>query len=235
MTQTPPPTAIETVSELKPCPFCGSKAISGATLDNSWYAMCESDSCWAMTGYLETEAEAIAAWNRRSLDTADGVEVDEKEVIALIFKHLGQGGMSALTHDSGPYEIATLNHGVMEFARAVTTLASRTPNTETVVKAKPRLTDAAIRAACMAHFGTDNVDGVCVTVNDNDWTFRDAFKRMWHGAWSVLASPPSPAEVTITDEMVFAAMAKADELGEPLDDIDAREILTAALQLGKEG
>jgi hypothetical protein len=56
--------------------------------------------------------------------------LDEKAVIALIFKHLGQVGMSALTHDSGPYEIATLNHGVMEFARAVASLTS--PAQETV-------------------------------------------------------------------------------------------------------
>ena len=49
-------------------------------------------------------------------------------------------------------------------------------------------------------------------------------------------SSPVSAEVTVTDEMVFAAMAKADELGEPLDDIDAREILSAGLAAlnGKE-
>jgi hypothetical protein len=38
----------------------------------------------------------------------------------------------------------------------------------------------------------------------------------------------------MTDEMVFAAMQKADELGQPLDDIDARQILVAALALTAE-
>jgi Lar family restriction alleviation protein len=66
---TPTPTrdsAVSPVRELKPCPFCGGAAISGMTLDNMGYAMCASDSCWGMAGYLPTEAEAIAAWNRRS-------------------------------------------------------------------------------------------------------------------------------------------------------------------------
>lgn len=39
----------------------------------------------------------------------------------------------------------------------------------------------------------------------------------------------------ITDEMIFAAMEKADELGEPLDDIDTREILAAALSAQERG
>lgn len=58
------------------------------------------------------------------------------------------------------------------------------------VKVKPRLTDAMIRAACKAHFGSDNSEGINVTAHDVDWSFRDAFKRMWHGAWSAF----SPAE-----------------------------------------
>ena len=57
---------------------------------------------------------------------------------------------------------------------------------ETVVL--PRLTDDIIRAACKAHFGTDNADGVCITVRDRDWTFREAFKRMWSGARAALAA-----------------------------------------------
>lgn len=53
--------------ELLPCPFCGGRAISGMTLDNLGYAMCASDTCWGLAGYLPTEAEAIAAWNTRAL------------------------------------------------------------------------------------------------------------------------------------------------------------------------
>lgn len=54
------------------------------------------------------------------------------------------------------------------------------------VKRLPRLTDAMIRAACKAHFGTDAIDVVDLTVNEMNWTFRDAFKRMWSGARAAL-------------------------------------------------
>jgi len=44
------------------------------------------------------------------------------------------------------------------------------------------------------------------------------------------SSPAAPSKVVeATDEMVFAAMRKADELGFPLDDMDARAIILAAL------
>lgn len=46
----------------------------------------------------------------------------------------------------------------------------------------PKLTGAMIEAACKAHYGTENADGVTLTVNDRDWSFREAFKRMWKGA-----------------------------------------------------
>lgn len=58
----------------------------------------------------------------------------------------------------------------------------------------PRLTDAMMRAACKAHFGTDNIDGIVVTVKERDWSFREAFKRMWSGARSALIPAPSVAE-----------------------------------------
>lgn len=77
---------------------------------------------------------------------------------------------------------------IMGLSKRVAALATKPAikDDETVVL--PRLTDDIIRAACKAHFGTDNADGVCVTVGDRDWTFRDAFKRMWSGARATLAA-----------------------------------------------
>lgn len=56
---------MEPSEKLKPCPFCGSKALVGQTLDYAWYAMCEKDFCCKLDSYWKTEAEAIAAWNTR--------------------------------------------------------------------------------------------------------------------------------------------------------------------------
>lgn len=46
----------------------------------------------------------------------------------------------------------------------------------------PKLTDKMIKSACKAHFGSDIVDGINVTAHDIDWSFREAFERMWVGA-----------------------------------------------------
>lgn len=53
---------------LEPCPFCGSPALIGPTLDpnETWYAMCIRDDCAVLDKYWPTEADAIAAWNRRT-------------------------------------------------------------------------------------------------------------------------------------------------------------------------
>ena len=56
--------------ELKPCPFCGSKAeIECKRYINTWIVQCSNQSCPAsyMIGMdYDTEAEAIDVWNRRS-------------------------------------------------------------------------------------------------------------------------------------------------------------------------
>lgn len=50
------------MTELLPCPFCGGEA---EVNENSfiWVAQCQT--CGGSTGLLDTEAEAIAAWNTR--------------------------------------------------------------------------------------------------------------------------------------------------------------------------
>lgn len=55
--------------ELRPCPFCGGEAavsiVPFINAEGSGYvAQCES--CWAKSGYYQTKAEAIEAWNRRA-------------------------------------------------------------------------------------------------------------------------------------------------------------------------
>ncbi|WP_167706605.1 Lar family restriction alleviation protein [Sphingobium fuliginis] len=60
------PTDTAKSEELKACPICGGEGMVGATLDDFFYAMCAKDDCIRFDHYWSTEAEAIAAWNRRS-------------------------------------------------------------------------------------------------------------------------------------------------------------------------
>ena len=50
------------MTELKPCPFCGGKAI--LYIDCGYY-IAECEDCEAMSGEHETEEETIKAWNKR--------------------------------------------------------------------------------------------------------------------------------------------------------------------------
>ena len=64
----------------------------------------------------------------------------------------------------------------------------------------PRLDDGLIEAAMLAHYGKWSsklgINGVDLTANDTNWTFRDGFKRMWAGVRKELkrraALTPSP-------------------------------------------
>lgn len=54
------------MSELLPCPFCGGEAEPFNPFDNAdgtWCVLCSE--CASATGFEQTEAEAIAAWNTR--------------------------------------------------------------------------------------------------------------------------------------------------------------------------
>ena len=49
--------------KLKPCPFCGGKAIVSGCDDTLWSVICKK--CAASIDYNETKQEAIEEWNRR--------------------------------------------------------------------------------------------------------------------------------------------------------------------------
>ena len=63
------------MSELKPCPFCGSKprtyTVSSRYVDTEryavrWKVMCGREDCCILLNDFANEGEAIAAWNRRA-------------------------------------------------------------------------------------------------------------------------------------------------------------------------
>lgn len=65
------------MTELKPCPFCGSKAKIFDTMDGEWYVSCSQSeyqetgiicSCIPSTWIYDTKEDAIEAWNRRASD-----------------------------------------------------------------------------------------------------------------------------------------------------------------------
>ena len=55
---------IESETELKPCPFCGSDG-AVVRMGGSYFVMCETCTCCRVKGY-GSEAAAIEAWNTRS-------------------------------------------------------------------------------------------------------------------------------------------------------------------------
>lgn len=64
-------------TELKPCPFCGSKAVSvkgGSLRPNGIPAFgCHCPKCHSASGIFETPQEAITAWNRRVPDEPENM------------------------------------------------------------------------------------------------------------------------------------------------------------------
>lgn len=62
--------------KLKPCPFCGGKAIIDGCDETLWITICKK--CNASIDYKETKQDAIDAWNRRieptfTLDELDAI------------------------------------------------------------------------------------------------------------------------------------------------------------------
>ena len=57
------------MTELRPCPFCGSKAVIQEPGFNEWRVICSNPECGAMifSRYAEPhgDVEAMEKWNRR--------------------------------------------------------------------------------------------------------------------------------------------------------------------------
>jgi len=266
------------------------------------------DRCAALEGInnddLVAMLDAADALSRRSLDTADGVEAAARSVC------LATGLDYDSLEDSGPDD--HLNNSSAEtkgwfryLARAA--LASRTPNTETVVKAEPAALDVewvvnqiaelgvkigdqfffCYKGHSLTYTGENGSDVVLMENSDQPMHWRPVFKREFGecvhpinykdltkiGTVSLddsdnwkplpaarevnaplfLTSPPSPAEVTVTDAMVEAAarqMVRSKFMPRHAEDAvearveaewqgwarDMRLALTAALdQHGKKG
>ena len=61
------------MSELKPCPFCGSKAHT-PLIQSMWFVECDNKDCGALMGFdaeKVSQEEAISAWNRRAQPAND--------------------------------------------------------------------------------------------------------------------------------------------------------------------
>lgn len=98
------------MSELLPCPFCGGEA----TMDSSgkkYQVWCKRCSCIHMGEFYNTEAEAIAAWNRRAQpenepltleQLREMVDSDECGVHIWVLKTVSRSVVSALTDVTCP-------------------------------------------------------------------------------------------------------------------------------------
>ena len=79
--------------KLKPCPFCGGKAEPFNPFENTegtWCVICSE--CAAATGFEQTEAEAIEAWNTRAERTCKNNDTDNDE-----FFQCSECGKSSVT------------------------------------------------------------------------------------------------------------------------------------------
>ena len=70
------------MSELKPCPFCGSEAFIVHFTQNACYVKCDNHDCMASQKVYGTEAEAIEAWNTRASETQLLAEMQTRVWIA---------------------------------------------------------------------------------------------------------------------------------------------------------
>ena len=75
------------MSNLKPCPFCGSKAtLRGGNGGASWI-ICDNDTCRATQGIGVTDFDAIKLWNTRPAEDALKAEVERLKDALLNIKN----------------------------------------------------------------------------------------------------------------------------------------------------
>lgn len=66
------------MSELKPCPFCGSERVNVAEIAGNFFAVCGT--CGAEGKQMATIGDAVGMWNRRAGDVSEGKAVNVGEV-----------------------------------------------------------------------------------------------------------------------------------------------------------
>ena len=82
--------------KLSPCPFCGSEAVTDMRA-NGWVALCRDRFATcpinARTHHQNTQAEAIAAWNKRPAqhDAGEGADLMERAASIMRNCHIETG------------------------------------------------------------------------------------------------------------------------------------------------
>ena len=102
-----------------------------------------------------------------------------------------------------------------------------------VREALPRLDDGLIEAAMIGHYGKrsleSTIDGVSLTSNNVNWSFRSGFKRMWAGVRkelkrrnAALSTNSGPTEEQAVEYTGSPELGTPDPRAEHLKDTSAR-------------
>ena len=79
-----------TAPDLKPCPFCGSEARMWQDPSHSaaWFIGCDDGetACFGAIHWDQTKAEAIAAWNTRTIPLAEALAVPEIKALEALLQ-----------------------------------------------------------------------------------------------------------------------------------------------------
>jgi len=74
------------MDKLKPCPFCGWKAILH-THHSKIYIGCANDKCFTFMHLFETDEEAIESWNKRARVDLENIADHLIEAASEAFEH----------------------------------------------------------------------------------------------------------------------------------------------------
>lgn len=104
------------------------------------------------------------------------------------------------------------------------------------MKAKwPNLTEAMIIAACEAHYGKGNthIDGIDLTADGINYTFRDGFKRMWEGAKKASSAARDNGWISVKEALPPSSAALDDPSLETPDIVLMTNNITGCDRMGR--